>query len=406
MMPSPARLATAERDAVVPGFGRILLQLDHARNQALLADVLTVRYQVVTASHPHALDEQFDLCIVDGPALDRLGEGVLLRRANEQPVFLPVLLVTSRAGVKMITRQVWRCVDELIISPIEPAELQARVEILLRARRLSLQLHWESELARDTAAALRERTGELERVTAQLEERTAAAEEANRAKSQFLTNMSHELRTPLNAIAGYSDLIQLGIRGPVTPQQKADLERIQASQRHLMGLINEVLNYAKLEAGSVHYELTEVDAREELEFAETIVQPQARAKGLTLVVEPCRDGLRVVADEEKLRQILANLLSNAVKFTPSGGTVRLSTSDDGDHVLFKVSDTGVGVDPDRLPEIFEPFVQIRSDLTKSGEGTGLGLAISRSIAEGMNGALWAESVPGEGSTFTLRLPAA
>ncbi len=165
-----------------------------------------------------------------------------------------------------------------------------------------------------------------------------------------------------------------------------------------------MLNYAKLEAGTVHYEVADVPVAEALASAAPLVEPQAHAKGLTLEVACAAEGLRVRADEEKLRQILANLLSNAVKFTPPGGRVRLWCEACGADACFRVSDTGMGVPADRLEAIFEPFVQIRSDLTRTEEGTGLGLAISRSIAEAMRGSLTAASVPGEGSTFTLRLP--
>jgi signal transduction histidine kinase len=236
-----------------------------------------------------------------------------------------------------------------------------------------------------------------------VEEAYRLAEAANRAKSEFLAVMSHELRTPLNAIGGYAELLEMGIRGPVTEQQREDLHRIQASQRHLLGLINEVLNYAKLETGAVQYDLEEIDVRAALAEAESLVAPQARAKGLTLV---SADGpsLHARADAEKLRQVLVNLLSNAVKFTEAGGLVETSGAQTGDAVAIRVRDTGIGIPRDKLHTIFDPFVQVRADLTRRHEGTGLGLAISRDLARGMGGELTVESTPGVGSEFTLRLP--
>jgi signal transduction histidine kinase len=236
-----------------------------------------------------------------------------------------------------------------------------------------------------------------------VEEAYRLAEAANRAKSEFLAVMSHELRTPLNAIGGYAELLEMGIRGPVTEQQREDLHRIQASQRHLLGLINEVLNYAKLETGSVQYDLEEIDVRAALADAESLVAPQALAKGLTLV---SADGpaLRARADAEKLRQVLVNLLSNAVKFTERGGLVETSGAQVGDEVAIRVRDTGIGIPRDKLHTIFDPFVQVRADLTRRHEGTGLGLAISRDLARGMGGELTVESTTGVGSEFTLRLP--
>jgi PAS domain S-box-containing protein len=239
-----------------------------------------------------------------------------------------------------------------------------------------------------------------------VEEAYRLAEAANRAKSQFLAVMSHELRTPLNAIGGYAELLEMGIRGPVTPEQREDLHRIQSSQRHLLGLINEVLNYAKLETGSVSYDVDDILVRETLVAAESLVAPQARAKGLALVTTECGVDSTVRADGEKLRQVLVNLLSNAVKFTDSGGRVEMSCSADEDTVRIHVRDTGIGIPDDKLHVIFDPFVQVRGDLARRHEGTGLGLAISRDLARGMGGDLTVESTVRQGSTFTLALPRA
>jgi len=216
--------------------------------------------------------------------------------------------------------------------------------------------------------------------------------------------MSHELRTPLNAIGGYAELLEMGIRGPITAEQREDLHRIQSSQRHLLGLINEVLNYAKLETGTVSYDICEVRVRESLVAAESLVAPQARAKGITLGTPECLPDVVALADPEKLRQILVNLLSNAVKFTDSGGRVDMSCLADAQRVRIGIIDTGIGIPADKLHVIFDPFVQVRGDLARRHEGTGLGLAISRDLARAMGGDLTVESTLHEGSTFTLVLP--
>ncbi|HEY0015425.1 MAG TPA: HAMP domain-containing sensor histidine kinase [Longimicrobium sp.] len=239
----------------------------------------------------------------------------------------------------------------------------------------------------------------------QYEEARAEADAANRAKGEFLSVMSHELRTPLNAIGGYTELIEMGIRGPVTPEQRVDLERIRLSQKHLLGLVNEVLNYTKLETGTVTYDIEDVPVREAFTAAESLVVPQARAKGLELITGETEPFLSVRADADKLRQILVNLLSNAVKFTLPGGRIHLECERGGECICFSVRDTGVGIPADRVAAVFEPFVQVRSDLTRTEEGTGLGLAISRQLARGMGGSLGVESTPGVGSVFTLKLPA-
>jgi signal transduction histidine kinase len=246
---------------------------------------------------------------------------------------------------------------------------------------------------------------EVERILAESESARAEAESANRVKAQFLTTMSHELRTPLNAIGGYTELLQMGIDGQLSQKQKQFLDRIQQSQRHLLGLINEVLNFAKLETGSVHFEIADVPLQPVLTAAEALVAPQARTRRLALVVAD-RPSIMVRADAEKLRQIIVNLLSNAVKFTDPGGRISLTASPEGGVVHINVSDTGIGIAEDELEAIFDPFVQVRSDLTRPYEGTGLGLAISRDLARGMGGGLTVTSVPGAGSTFTLSLPVA
>ncbi|MDB4951524.1 MAG: sensor protein [Gemmatimonadetes bacterium] len=218
--------------------------------------------------------------------------------------------------------------------------------------------------------------------------------------------MSHELRTPLNAIGGYAELLEMEIRGPVNHDQREYLRRIQQSQRHLLGLVNEVLNYARIETGTVHYDMADVPVVEALHAAAGMVAPLARAGGLRFHVQACDADLQVRADAEKLRQILVNLLSNAVKFTGPGGRVSLRCEARDGSAWFHVRDTGMGIPADKLESIFEPFVQVRSDLTREHEGTGLGLAISRSIAQAMDGSLAVESRKGRGSTFTLRIPLA
>ncbi|HEX6598320.1 MAG TPA: PAS domain-containing protein [Gemmatimonadaceae bacterium] len=247
---------------------------------------------------------------------------------------------------------------------------------------------------------------ERDRLLEYAEEARRDAEAASRAKSEFLTVMSHELRTPLNAIGGYAELMELGIRGPITAEQRSDLARIQQSQRHLLGLINGVLNYARVEAGAVHYATKEVNLEEALAACEALVVPQLRSRNLTLHREPCEPTLHVIADEEKLQQILLNLLSNAVKFTEPGGSVTIRCSGTHDAICIDVTDTGIGIPEDQLSRVFEPFVQVDAKLTRTREGTGLGLAISRDLARGMNGDITATSEVGVGSTFTLVLPRA
>jgi PAS domain S-box-containing protein len=256
-------------------------------------------------------------------------------------------------------------------------------------------------LADQAAQALdRARSYEAERAA------RAEAEGANRAKTEFLAVMSHELRTPLNAIDGYAELLEMGLRGPVTDAQRSDLARIRRSQRHLLGLINDVLNFARVEAGHVELVITDVPLAEIVEGLEALVGPQVTERGLVYDCPPADPSLVARADAEKVRQILLNLLSNAVKFTPAGGTVRVTAGAEDGRVRIRVRDTGAGIPADRLESIFEPFVQLDRNLTSAHQGTGLGLAISRDLARVMGGDLAAESVVGVGSVFTLSLPRA
>jgi hypothetical protein len=257
------------------------------------------------------------------------------------------------------------------------------------------------EAARRTAEANRERTEQLYE-TAQ--EARARADEANRAKSQFLAAMSHELRTPLNAIAGYADLIAMGVRGPVTQDQRDDLDRIKRSQQHLLGIINDILNFSRVEAGQANYNYSTVPAGEVMRAVTQMVEPQAKAKGLRLSIHECPVDVSMWADRSKLEQILLNLLSNAVKFTESGEVSVACDWQDSQHVAMSVTDTGVGISEDQLERVFEPFVQVGRSLTQPHEGTGLGLAISRDLARAMGGEISAASRIGSGSTFVLTLP--
>ena len=231
------------------------------------------------------------------------------------------------------------------------------------------------------------------------------AEVANRVKSEFLALLSHEFRTPLQAIFGYTELLEREIHGPLNEAQLRDLKRIQQSQQHLLGLITTILDFARLESGhGMEVQLAPVVVHDVLSNMEGFIGPQLEAKGLGYIYKCGDRNLVANADAPKLEQILMNLLANAIKFTASGGVITLECVGDDERVRIHVRDNGIGIPPDKLEAIFEPFVQIRTRGATIG-GTGLGLPISRRLATAMGGELSAESNVGCGSTFTLSLPA-
>jgi PAS domain S-box-containing protein len=236
--------------------------------------------------------------------------------------------------------------------------------------------------------------------------RIADAEAASRTKSEFLTALSHELRTPINATMGYAELLAMGIGGSLPPQQREYLERIRGSQEHLLRIITDLLNYGRIEASQVQYNIRTVPLDSVIETVLPMVQPQALAKALVVERAPCSPALTARADRVKVEQILLNLVSNAVKFTPAGGRVVVSCSEDGERIVVRVTDTGPGIPVDKQSAIFEPFVQLGRTLTSGHEGTGLGLSISRDLARAMGGDVTVTSSPGDGSIFTLVLPRA
>jgi signal transduction histidine kinase len=317
---------------------------------------------------------------------------------------------------------------------LEVRERRKYEDALLQARRTAeaateqleqqaLELELQHQLLQEQAAELEAqseslqnlndelvlRSSELERQRTTAQAARQLADRASQAKSEFLASMSHELRTPLNAIGGYTQLLEEGIYGVVSAPQREALARIKRSQVHLLGLINDVLNLARVETGRVDYVMTDLCLDDVIAELAEMIEPQVAAKHLTYDAAKCDANLHIRADRERLVQIVLNLLSNAVKFTEEGGRITLcchASAGDGDTVTIEVTDTGRGIPPDKLDAVFEPFVQVRATQSDASVGTGLGLSISRNLARGMGGDLTATSELGKGSSFFLTLPRA
>jgi signal transduction histidine kinase len=356
---------------VEAGVNRILLLMDQKENQELLAVELSHEHEVRIAGSD-ALDESFDLLVLDGRSLDRLWERVHERKAAEQPVLLPVLLVTSRPNVKMITRHLWRSVDELIITPIERPELRARIQVLLRARRLSLDLRRQAQ----------------------------QAEQAARMRDEIMAMVSHDLRNPLNVVLSNASML-LQTATCLEAKQRDQLKAMHRAVGQMSRLTQDLVDVSGLESGQVKVHTGEA-------APETLVQEACRqhesiaeSRSITLRCEVAEPLPQVCADRHRLDQLFGNLIGNALKFTPAGGTVVVRAAPAGERVRFSVSDDGPGLTEAEQDRVFERFWQGRRS---EGGGVGLGLAIARAIAEAHGGRIGVNSRPEEGSEFWFELP--
>ena len=386
---TPAEVADVIIGAALPALGatRFSLALLDAEQDALVV--------VGAAGYSHAaldryrfvpIETSFPLCDVV-----RSGEPIFLSTARERAATYPNLadLRTDNGAGSMAALPLRG--DGRIIGAIG--------------------FNWREERAfsRDDVAfleVLAQQCGQaLERARLYDEERRARsdAEEANRAKGDFLAAMSHELRTPLNGIGGYVELLDMGLRGPITDAQRADLDRIRRNQQHLLLLIEDVLSFARIEAGHLEVEDNPVAVDETLRSLESMILPQAAIKGVRFVYEPTDSALRARGDRARIVQIGANLLANAIKASSAGGRIVLSAGADDEHVHVRVTDSGVGIPADKFDTIFSPFTQLGRSLSNPRAGAGLGLSISRGLATAMGGSLTVESTEGKGSTFTLTL---
>jgi signal transduction histidine kinase len=334
-------------------------------------------------------DADAAVLVIGEEALSREAREELFESLNAQPSWsdIPIVLLTGEGELSsslpgVLSGLTLKGNVTLLERPVRVATLTTVIRSAQRARQRQLDV-------RDLVE--KERAARLQ------------AEDANSAKSTFLATMSHELRTPLNAIGGYTQLLMLGVRGDLRQEQLADLERIDRAQRHLLSLINDILNFAKIEAGQVEIERVPVRMDEILAGLGEFVEPQLREKGVAFAIRNESRGTEAMGDPDKVRQILINLLSNAIKFIPERGRIVMACDADEAAVRITIEDDGIGIPPDKLETIFEPFVQLGRDFSTPHGGTGLGLSISRDLARRMGGDLMVESEMGHGSRFTLML---
>ncbi|HUQ46741.1 MAG TPA: GAF domain-containing sensor histidine kinase [Gemmatimonadaceae bacterium] len=303
---------------------------------------------------------------------------------------------------------------ELAASAQREVELRAAVKkqkaALTELEASRADLESSNRLLTEQAEELEMQSEQLLATQTDLQERTEQAESANLAKSGFLSMMSHELRTPLNAITGYADLLGMGLKGPITEEQLEFLNRIQKASRHLQALIGDLLEFSRLDAGRIEYEIVNVPVEGIISDVIELLTPMMTEETISFTRERAElmdgeEAFRVAADADRVRQILINLLTNAIKFSPQHGRVCIRTEATQDRVGLSVIDNGRGIPEDQLGAVFEPFVQVdRSKTAAQHQGVGLGLAICKELAIGMKGSLVVESEVDVGSTFTLWLP--
>ena len=318
-----------------------------------------------------------------GRIVSRTGTGMLARRLllalTIVPVVLGWLFIVAREQA-IVSREVGVAIFVVVVMGIQ-------LTVLVRAAAIVQRVERAQATALENAAAARDE-----------------AERANRAKNDFLAVMSHELRTPLNAIIGYGSLLRDGIPDPVTPGQRLQIERIGASAKHLLALIDEVLTLSRLELGRERITPTSIGVATLVDEAIAMMEPEARKKGVALSIIVPEQEITMVTDAGKLRQALVNLLGNAVKFTDRGEVcVRAQAEPDGDEVVFEVEDTGIGISAEHLPRVFDAFWQVDQAPTRRAGGTGLGLHVTRRLVRLLGGDVSARSVVGEGSCFTIRV---
>jgi signal transduction histidine kinase/uncharacterized protein (DUF302 family) len=388
----------------------VLLAIDDdPDNRAFLTKAVSKQgFDVVTAPNATQARRQLDgrrpaLIFLDVQMPEESGLSLLPQMLRDFPESV-VVMMTAYGSEQVAAEALRGGADDYIAKPIDLHRLRELLERNLEKQRLRAERQSLVERLKDSNrylmrqhAALRQADEEILQVNRQLEQ-------SSRYKSEFLANMSHELRTPLNAIMGFSEIL-LDLTMNLTPGERTEfLRNIHSSGQHLLGLINDILDLAKIEAGKMDLHAEDMPVAQALQEVTAILEPMARQQGLQLRMVGAADAGVIKADRSKFKQVLYNLLSNAVKFTPAPGTITVSVKDSPEQLTVSVEDTGIGMRPEDLPKLFREFEQIDGSYTRRYQGTGLGLALCRRFVEMHGGRIWAESQFGKGSIFTFTIP--
>ncbi len=353
---------------------KILLLLEHKENRRLLSEWLETRYEVFSPEFDDelsSLQQSFDLCILSGRALDRYGHWLQATKKAQEPLFLPFLLVTSRRDVGMVTRHLWQTIDELIITPIEKVELQARVEMLFQRRQLSLELKIANE----------------------------NLQEINEVKTRFISIASHEIRNPLHTISAFAQILHRS-SDKLTEEKKQEFyEKIKNYVKKTTDILDDILLLSRGELGKRKFNVTTSNLND---FCEQFIQENQIINDNKINFFSQDKYISACIDENLLRHVLTNLLTNAIKYSPKDSPIDLELISNEEEVIFQIKDKGIGITPEDQQHLFESFY--RASNVGKIPGTGLGLAIAKQCVDLHNGKIAVKSEVGVGTTFTVTLP--
>ncbi len=388
----------------------ILLAIDDdPDNRAFLTKAVAKQgFEVVTAPNATQARRQLDgrrpaLIFLDVQMPEESGLSLLPQMLRDYPESV-VVMMTAYGSEQVAAEALRGGADDYIAKPIDLHRLRELLERNLEKQRLRAERQRLVARLKDSNRYLMRQHAALRRADEEILQVNRQLEQSSRYKSEFLANMSHELRTPLNAIMGFSEIL-LDVTMNLTAGERTEfLRNIHSSGQHLLGLINDILDLAKIEAGKMDLHTEDVPVTEALQEVTAILDPMARQQGLQLRTVGATEARVIKADRSKFKQVLYNLLSNAVKFTPAPGSITVTVKDSPEQLTVSVADTGIGMKPEDLPKLFREFEQIDGSYTRRYQGTGLGLALCRRFVEMHGGRIWAESQFGKGSIFTFTIP--